>query len=231
MQLVILCGGLGTRLKKISKNQPKGLLKINGKFFLEHLIESVLPHDFYSLHFCLGHKSDQYINFLNKKKYNFKYTYSIEKENNLLGTGGAIKNAIPNLKDNFVLQYGDTILNIDYSKFYSEHLKNKKDMSMSIISSQLSSEIPNVFCRNIDNEKYNCIYKKKFPPKDANFIDYGAIIFRRSIFEKIKKMKFDLSEVQQTLSSRQKAFFYEVKNPYIEIGNPNSYEKAFKLLQ
>ena len=230
MQIIILCGGLGTRLKSVSQDQPKGLLKINGKVFLQYFLESIIPFNFSSLHFCLGYGSEKYLTFLEKNNLNFEYTFSIEQENDLLGTGGAVKNALPFLKENFVLQYGDTILNIDYNKLYNQHLMSKKVMTMSILPSNLSSEAPNIFCDSDVNGNLQCVYNKKNPPNHSNFIDYGALVFKKTIFENFKGRSFDLSEIQQALTLKKKACFFKVKNSYIEIGNPTSYKNAFNSL-
>ena len=161
MQLVLLCGGLGTRLKSISGGIPKSLVQINKKPFIDYLISSVMKYNPSSIHFCLGMKSDLYLEYMNKAKIPTKISFSIEKENKLLGTGGAIKNAIDSLESNFIIQYGDSILDFDYNKFYESHVKNKKEMSMTILPSNLTSESPNMLCNKHKNGKdISCIYDK-----------------------------------------------------------------------
>ena len=56
MQLVILCGGLGTRLREIDDKNPKSLIEINNKPFIHYLLNSIEKYPFTSIHFCLGYK-------------------------------------------------------------------------------------------------------------------------------------------------------------------------------
>jgi len=230
MQIVLLCGGLGTRLKQIDNKNPKGLIDINNKPFIYYLLNSIKKYSFSSIHFCLGYKGKQFIDFINNLENLNNITYSLENENNLLGTGGAIKNCLNFLENNFIVQYGDTILEINYEKLYKYHLLNQKPMTMTIIKKELSKEKPNLFCKLNLNDDMECIYNKKNPQENSNYIDYGAIVFNKKIFINIKKKVFDLSEIQTKLSKNKEARYYIANHPYTEIGNPSSYRDAIKKL-
>ena len=93
-----------------------------------------------------------------------------------------------------------------------------------------TDETPNLYCRKVDNI-FNCVYKKVNPLENSNYIDYGALAFKKCIFNELKKKKFDLSEIQTALSFNNKATFFEVEKNYIEIGNIKSYKNAFNLLK
>ena len=226
MQIVLLCGGLGTRIRKISKNIPKGMIEINEKPFLSYILKSLKAYNFKNIHFCLGYKSDKYLEYLREKHCRLNYTYTIENSDQLLGTGGAIKNCLNLLDQNFIIQYGDTILKIEYDKFFQFHLRKNKLMTMSILTSTKSRESPNLYCKKSLNSEISCVYNKNKPPKNANFIDYGALVFKRETFEKIEKKTFNLSDLQEELTLKNESNFYEVDEKYIEIGNPISYENA-----
>tara|TARA_B100000212_G_scaffold206030_1_gene155448 strand:- start:111 stop:812 length:702 start_codon:yes stop_codon:yes gene_type:complete len=226
MQLVLLCGGLGSRIKKIDDINPKGMIKINNRPFIDYVIKSIENYNFSSIHFCLGFKSQKYLHHLEKNYSHLNYTYSIEKEEYLLGTGGAIKNCLDFLEDNFIIQYGDTIVKLNYSEFYKLHLKEKKPITMSILNSYKSEEAPNLFCKKSSFGKFECIYNKKNPPLNANYIDYGSLACKKEIFNKKAEKIFDLSDMQEEFSKRNLIYFHEVYEKYIEIGTPFSYEKA-----
>ena len=231
MQIVLLCGGEGTRLAELTQKTPKSLIKINKKPFLKYLIESILKQNPCSIHFCLGKFSEQYKDFLYKENIPIKITYSIEDENNLLGTGGAIKNAIPFLEDVFILQYGDSILDINYKSLMTHHLKNSKAMTMSILSSDKIGHQPNILCKRDKEGKLQCIYDKKKFKKKGNFIDYGANVFNKRIFMENLPKKFDLSFIQNYLTKTDDCSFYEVSNRFIEIGNRKSLLEAKTLIK
>lgn len=226
MQLVLLCGGLGKRIREIDKLNPKGMIDIHNKPFLDYLLKSLEPHNFSNLHFCFGYKSEKYLSYLKKNHSQLKYTYTVENENELLGTGGAIKNCIDLLDQNFIIQYGDTILKLNYEKFFNLHLQNNKLMTMSILNSSKSEEAPNLYCHKKSQGEISCVYNKKNPPKNANFIDYGALVFDKEIFKMINRRTFDLSDLQEEFTLENKSNFYMVDTKYIEIGTPSSFEKA-----
>ena len=232
MQLVILCGGLGTRLREIDDKNPKSLIEINNKPFIHYLLNSIEKYPFTSIHFCLGYKSENFINYINKiNKFEFKkISFSVEDEKNLLGTGGAIKNCLEFLNNNFIVQYGDTILKFNYEKFYKYHLSHKEPMTMSIMKATKTLEQANLFCEINKENELQCIYNKLNPPFNANYIDYGAIVFKKELFDKIEKDIFDLSEIQAKLSKQKKAKYFETDYPYTEIGNPRSFREALDKL-
>ena len=226
MQIVLLCGGLGTRIRRISKNEPKGMLEINDKPFLSYILKSLETYSFKNIHFCLGYKSDKYLEYLKENHPHLHYTYTVEDSDQLLGTGGAIKNCLNLLDQNFIIQYGDTILKLEYDNFFQFHLRKQRLMTMSILTSSKSLESPNLYCKKSQYDEISCIYNKKKPPKNANFIDYGALAFKKETFERIEKRIFDLSDLQEELTLKKESNFYEVDQKYIEIGNPISFENA-----
>ncbi len=231
MQIVILCGGHGSRLGQLSKNIPKSLLKVNGIPFMKYLIDSLIPFNPSSIHLCLGKFSEQILTFLENENYDLPISFSIENENNLLGTGGALKHCLDYLNDNFIVQYGDTILDLDYLDLYHYHLKEKKEMTLSILPKSLSNETPNVLCCHDESGDLKCIYDKNNLKNTGNFIDYGAIVFKKKVFMNDLPSKFDLSIIQSSLSQDAKSSFYVINKKYIEIGSINSFYKAAKELK
>lgn len=231
MQIVIICGGEGKRLGEISKNIPKGLIMINKKPFMEYLINSLIPFKPNNIHFCLGKFSDQYLEFLSTIKIDINFTYSIEDSKSLLGTGGAIKNSLSYLQNQFIVQYGDTILDIDYTELFNIHKNFKKDMTMTISSSKLTYETPNLICKRNKENFLDCMYDKKLYKNNGNYIDYGALVFNKNVFQADLPDKFDLSLVQSYLSKEGNAFFHEIKKRYIEIGTEYSLKNAKKILK
>jgi len=231
MQIVILCGGEAKRLGDLSKETPKSLLKVNNIPFLKYLISSLIPFKPSSIHFCLGKFSNKFIDFFKKEDFSIPITYSIEDANNLLGTGGAIKNCIELLEDNFLVQYGDTLLDIDYNELYNFHLNAGKDMTMSILPYELSDELPNLLCETNEKGVINCLYDKKSLTEIGNYIDYGANVFNKKIFKESLPIKFDLSDLQKDLTKKSNASFYLAKNKYIEIGTINALKNAMRLIK
>jgi len=231
MQFVILCGGKATRLGKLSENIPKGLIKIKNKPFMKYLISSLMNYGPTSIHFCLGKYSEQYIQFFDKEKFNIPITFSVEDENNLLGTGGAIKNALKYLNEVFIVQYGDTLLEIDYKNLFFNHLQSSKDMTMTILPVNLTDESPNMICETNKEGKLFCLYDKLKYKYSGNFIDYGTIVFNKKVFEENLPFKFDLTLLQEKLTSLSRASFFLASKKYIEIGTIKSLNEAERSLR
>ncbi|MFC2067344.1 NDP-sugar synthase [Chloroflexota bacterium] len=114
MQTVILAGGLATRLGDLTKDNPKSMLKILGKPFMEYQLESLRAGGIEDIVICLGHLREQIESYFGDGRehgVNIRYSY----EDNLLGTAGALKKAEPLLGDIFFTMYGDSYLFLDFA--------------------------------------------------------------------------------------------------------------------
>ena len=116
-QAVILSGGQGTRLRKISKNVPKPLLKLDGVSFLKYQINYLSQFPFQEIVLLCGYKQKQFKNFVASIKQT-KIPIKIIYEDKILGTGGAIINAKEYLDDIFFLCNGDTFFQINLISFH-----------------------------------------------------------------------------------------------------------------
>src|SRR3989344_1292210 len=131
MQVVILAGGLGIRLRPLTQSLPKPMVLIKGKPFLEYQLEMLKKNGFKDFILCtgyLGEKIEEY--FGNGEKIGIHIKYS--KENMPLGTGGALKNGQKLLEDEFILVYGDSFLYMDYQLLITDFNESKK-LAMSVV--------------------------------------------------------------------------------------------------
>ena len=118
-QIVILCGGMGTRVQSIIGNQPKILMKIFNKSFLEIQLEHYYDEGFRNFFYIVGHGGDQVI----KKLLSLQNQYSdvnikYHSEGEIrLGTGGSILSCEHLINDKFILTYGDNFLRLNFKKF------------------------------------------------------------------------------------------------------------------
>ncbi|MDC6475604.1 NDP-sugar synthase, partial [bacterium] len=112
IDLVILAGGKGNRIKELLGKYPKPMLKFNNKHFIQYVLNCNSKYNFKRIIILCGFRNKIFFEKLNKKLKNLTKIICI-KENKLLGTGGALSNLKKlNVKD-FVLVNGDTIFNID----------------------------------------------------------------------------------------------------------------------
>lgn len=118
MQAAILAGGLATRLGSITKNQPKSLVPIKGKVFLEYQLEFLADGGVRDIVLCLGHLGKMIPQHLgNGSRYGLHLEYSFEEKP--LGTAGALKKAEAFLEDSFFTLYGDSYLTLDFYQVLS----------------------------------------------------------------------------------------------------------------
>ncbi len=125
-QAVIIAGGEGKRLKKVTGDNPKILLDFDSKTLLEFQIEYLLSQDISNIHFCLGYGSNSIIKKIDEL--DIEYTYSLE--NNPLGTYGALQNAYDYLETEFFCLFGDIVLDYEISFGYKNFQKYGSDMHL-----------------------------------------------------------------------------------------------------
>ena len=124
-QLVIMCGGTGTRLKR---KTPKALVKINNQTILEYQLILAKKFKFNKVVLLTGYKSKEIKKFLKKK--NLFKNIKIVEDKKKLGNGGAILNSLKYLDDHFCLIYGDILTNLNLSKMRSFYRYVNSDITL-----------------------------------------------------------------------------------------------------
>ena len=123
-QVVILVGGLGSRLGKLTKKTPKPILKINNKRFLDVLIENFIRFGFSKITLLSSYKFKKFNKIYNNKSINSAKIKCIN-EGNPRGTGGALIKSINKFDNYFLFCNGDTFFDINYLDFFLKSKKNK----------------------------------------------------------------------------------------------------------
>ena len=224
MQLVILCGGKGTRLKNLTKKTVKPMLLFRKKPFLERLIEYFYKQGFNKILLLCGYKSIQIQKyFIKRKKYNLKFSI----ENKPLGTGGAIKNAFNLLEKKFILINGDSFLPENYKRFKSKLNDNKK-----LIITVYNNKNNKLITNNILIKENKIVrYSKKYN-KNFNYVDAGVYIIKKEIFINIKQNIFSFEKYFfNRLIKKNEIDFIKTKNFFYDIGTKiklQTYRKKLK---
>jgi len=215
--IVIISGGLATRLGPLTKDIPKSLLKFDDKPFIQHQIELLAKRGFKNILICLGHLGGQMKDFLGNGDWlNVKINYSFDGDT-LLGTGGAILKARKYLSDVFFVIYGDSYLNIDYRKALSYFYKNDKLGLMTVFRNNDQYDKSNVIYRN----NMVVLYDKKIRTENMDYIDYGLSILNKETLDLIKPENdfYDLADLLKILSKRNQLLGFEIKKRFYEIGS------------
>lgn len=222
MQMVILCGGLATRLGNHTKTIPKSMMPIEGKPFLEYQIENLKKNSIIEIVLCIGHLWDKIENYFGDGSnfgVNIKYSYDGDK---LLGPIGAVKNAEHMLHDIFFIMYGDSFLFVDFEKVHSSFLNYDKFGMMVVYKNNNKYDKSNLLVKG------NMVvgHKEKHKIKEMNYIDYGTSILRKKVLKSIPKNTFCTTEsFFSDLIDKRQLLAFEVKKRFYHIGNPDALEE------
>lgn len=217
LPVVILAGGLATRLRPLTENTPKSLVEVAGKPFAVHQIELLRSHGFKKIVFCVGYLGEQIQTELGDgQRWNLNLRYVFDGTTPL-GTGGAVRRALPLLGESFLLLYGDSFLECDYIKVEQAFLKSRKLGLMTVLRNEDHWDRSNVLFSD------GCIrrYDKRHSSSDMTHIDYGLGAFHKQVFESYQEgKKIDLVHVYQDLVDEDQLAGFEVTNRFYEIGSP-----------
>ena len=132
MKVVILAGGLGTRISEYTKSIPKPMIRIKTLPILVHIMNHYVKYGFNEFYIALGYKGNVIKNYFKKKKFNCKVNLINTGKNTM--TGGRLKRLKKYLhKENFFLTYGDGLSNVDLAKLLKFHNDNKKLVTLTAV--------------------------------------------------------------------------------------------------
>jgi len=228
IQIVILAGGLGTRLRPITETIPKSLVEVAGEPFIAHQLRELNRQGIKDVVLCVGHLGKQIDNFVKDgSEYGVRVQYSYETQE-LLGTGGAIRNALPLLKDDFFVLYGDSWLEIDY-RAVDESFQNSGNLAlMTVFRNEGRWDTSNV---EMDGRKIK-LYSKDQRNLRMTHIDYGLGILKPEVFENYAvNAKFDLEEIYELLSQKGELASFEATHRFYEVGSHTGLSELNKRLQ
>ena len=132
MKAMIFAAGIGSRLKHLTENTPKALVKVNGKPLLQYVIEKLKQADVDDIIINLHHYPEQIINFVKNNDFGINISFSLEEK--LLDTGGGLKKASSFFDDgkSFFIHNVDIISDIDLKEMYDYHLKKNAFATLAV---------------------------------------------------------------------------------------------------
>jgi NDP-sugar pyrophosphorylase family protein len=216
LPVVILAGGLATRLYPKTLKIPKSLIEINGFPFIHHQLLLLKEKGVTQVMLCVGNFGtliEKYIG--DGSRFGLMVHYSYDGDV-LLGTGGAVKKATAILPDVFMVQYGDSYLDIDFEPIVQRFYARNLPILMTVFRNRNSFDTSNVILQ----EGRILTYDKKNRNPAMEYIDYGLLIVRKTIFEEYPPdAAFDLSLVLSQSVAAGQVTPYEVKQRFYEIGS------------
>ena len=214
--VAILAGGLATRLHPITERIPKSLIPVAGKPFLAHQLELLHSRGIRRAVLCVGHLGEMIQRaFGNGSTFGLQLDYAFDGPK-LLGTGGALKRALPMLGMEFFVLYGDSYLPVEYRPVAEFFRRSGKLGCMTVYHNKGRYDISNVVFR----DGGVVVYDKKNRLPEMQHIDYGLSVFQATVFNAYPADKpFDLAEVMGKLVREKQLAGYEVHERFYEIGS------------
>ncbi|MBC8074682.1 MAG: nucleotidyltransferase family protein [Chloroflexales bacterium] len=213
----LLAGGLATRLRPITETIPKALVEVAGKPFIDHQLALLRRNGITQVTLCLGYLGEQVQAHLGDgAAHDVRLRYSFDGER-LLGTGGALRRALPLLGDAFWVLYGDSYLDIDYGAVLAAFQDSDALGLMTVLRNENRWDTSNVVFR--DGELLRYSKRDRTPAMD--YIDYGVALLRREALERVPLDEpYDLADLYSALVHNHEMIGYEVTRRFYEIGTP-----------
>ena len=225
--VVVLAGGLGSRVAAVTGGElPKALLDVAGRPFLERKFDELTGHGVTEVFLLIGHRASAIAQHLRQHPPAHLDVHCIFDGDRLLGTGGAIRNALDELPDAFWVTYGDTILDAPMEEIEQAWRRSGRSSLMTVL-------------HNVDVEQRSnttiaggavTAYSKDDPPGTHEYIDYGLMLFeKRAFVDFAAGASFDLAEViaQQIDQGQMAAAVVSVW--FHDIGTPGALARTREL--
>ena len=222
---IILAGGMGTRLKTIISDLPKPMAPIMNVPFLTYQLNYLKHFGIKKVIFSVGYLSEKIIAHYNQSFENINIEYSIEK--NPLGTGGGIRMAMSNLKEDLVLILnGDSFFDLNLEQFYNLHLEQKSEFSLALRYVNNSERYGNIEF-NSSNQITSFIEKNQL--NQSGYINAGVYILSKKLYLQNTKPDINFSIEKDFFEKQLNQLIikgFEFKDYFIDIGIPEDYLKA-----
>ena len=218
MQAVVLAGGLATRMRPLTLTTPKSMLLVAGRPFVDWQLEKLRGSGFDEVVLCIGHLGEQIESHVgNGARFGLRVRYSREGEK-LLGTAGALRAAVSELRPEFLVTYGDSYLPFDYAAPLHDLEKyGDCDGVMSVYKNDGKWDPSNV----TTDGTWVLRYEKGTRDPAFVYIDYGAIALRRAVIEAIPPGEpVGLDSIQSALAPLRRLRAYVANDRFFEIGSP-----------
>lgn len=221
--VAILAGGLATRLRPITETIPKALVDVAGKPFIARQLEYLHGQGVRDVVLCVGYLGEMIKGVVGAgESYGLQVHYSFDGPKQL-GTGGALKKALPLLGNNFFVLYGDSYLPVDFPTVQDAYVRSGQAALMTVLKNGDRWDKSNVLF--VDGQLVE--YNKRAPRPEMAYIDYGLGLVTASVFGACPDdSPFDLADVYQDLSGMGQLAGLEVHQRFYEIGSHSGLKEA-----
>ena len=228
LPILILAGGLGTRLGSLQKDRPKSMVEVAGKPFVHHQLQLLKRQGAKDVVLCVGYRQQALCDFVGDgSKFGLNVTYSSDGESPL-GTGGAALKASALVGPAFAVLYGDSYLDVPLAPMVQTFEDCGKPALMTVYHNRNQGEPSNLLVRDGSVIAYN----KENPTTEMEYIDFGFSIYSRIVFEEFSLTSaFDLDKPIKALIARGQLACHEVFVPFHEIGSLDGLEETERYMR
>jgi len=219
--VVLMVGGLGTRLRPLTENTPKPMLKVGGKPILETIVKRFVDDGFTNITMCLGYKSNVIQDyFRDGGSFGANIDYIVEEER--MGTAGALTLLEKRLDNPFFVMNGDLLTNINFEKMLDFHVEHNSKATMCV--REYDIEVPYGVV-NVANENITSIIEK---PIHSFFVNSGIYLLEPDCIDLIPDNKFyDMPTLfEELIAAKEKIISFPLQEYWLDIGRVADYEKA-----
>lgn len=217
----ILAGGLGTRLRPLTENMPKPMLKIGGKPILERIIEQFKEYGFSNFIISINYKGEIIEEYFKDGK-EFDVNIQYVKEEKKLGTAGSINLAKDKLNKDFVVINGDILTGIDFECMLNHHIENKYQVTAGARNYEM--KVP--YGVMITENKFIKSLEEK--PTYNFYINSGVYVLSKDVIKYIPDDKeYDMTNlIEDVIKNEGKCGTYNITEYWSDIGQIEDYKKA-----
>ena len=218
--VILMVGGLGTRLRPLTDKIPKPLLKVGDKPILQTIIEQFKSHGFKNIILCVNYRSEMIKEYFGDGK-EFGVNISYVDEPKRMGTAGALS-LIKDIKEPFFVMNGDLLTNINFEYLYKYHLSTNAEATMCV--REYEYQVP----YGVIEMKGNSILKITEKPIQNFYVSAGIYMLDPSVLKNIPEDQFyDMPTLfEDIMESSGRAVSYPIKEYWMDIGQMDEFEKA-----
>ncbi len=226
--VVILAGGLATRLRPITETIPKALVDVAGEPFLDHQLRLLHEQGVRRVVMCIGYLGEMIVDHAGDgRRYGLSIDYSLDGPR-LLGTGGALRRAVELISDPCFILYGDSYLTCDYRAVLADFTHQQKLGLMTVLRNENQWDKSNV----IFESGRLVLYDKRQQRPEMKYVDYGLSLLRREALLRIPAdQPYDLADLCHQLSLEGQLAGHEVFTRFYECGSPTGLQELAEFIR
>jgi D-glycero-alpha-D-manno-heptose 1-phosphate guanylyltransferase len=232
MEAIILAGGLGNRLRPVVSDVPKPMAPVNGRPFLEHLLDYWGEQGVKRFILSVGYKHEAIIGYFGYRYQNADIAYAIE--NQPLGTGGGLLAALGQLngRDPFLAMNGDTFFEVELGTMRRFHDAKNAEITIALRNVDANSRYAGV---SVDADGRITAFDSQARTAGKALINGGVYLAARSVFAEVAAQIRGPVSIEDELYPRllfagRRIYGYPSQGRFIDIGIPEDYRRAATLL-